>query len=395
MDHRYSLALASVSLQRLAAASRSFADLTKATFATGQIVDAFSTSYVLADMLLTLGQLRQAEGVLQHALNQAAQLGHPLPLGASDLYRGMSEIHLERGELETAQRELSTAEKLGEQAALTDWPRRLAVSQARLKQAQGDLAGALALLDTADRLSIDTPLPDVRPVAAWRALIWIAQGELSQALTWAQDHGLFAQDDLHYMREFEHITLARLLLAQGRSDRTGPRIRETQALLDRLLDAAEAGGRMGSALEILVLLSLTHGDQGDTSAALAFLDRALALAEPEGYIRLFVDAGSPMLALLQAAGRLGLAPNYVGQLQAAFGNVETVPAKDQPLIEPLSDRELETLALIVAGRRNKEIAEELVISLNTVLFHIKNIYSKLGVNKRALAIAKARELDLL
>lgn len=152
---------------------------------------------------------------------------------------------------------------------------------------------------------------------------------------------------------------------------------------------------MGSALEILVLLSLTHGEQGDTSAALAFLDRALALAEPEGYIRLFVDAGSPMLALLQAAGRLGLAPNYVGQLQAAFGNVETVPHKDQPLIEPLSDRELETLALIVAGRRNKEIAEELVISLNTVLLHIKNIYSKLGVNKRALAIAKARELDLL
>ena len=144
--------------------------------------------------------------------------GEPLPIGTSDLYRGLSELLCEQGDLEAAAQHLLTAQKLGEQTALTGWPHRLCVAQARLKEAQGDLDGALALLDEAERLYVRNPLPD-RPIAALKARVWVRQGKLTEALGWAREQGLSADDDLSYLREFEHITLARVLIARYKSDR--------------------------------------------------------------------------------------------------------------------------------------------------------------------------------
>jgi LuxR family maltose regulon positive regulatory protein len=179
--------------------------------------------------------------------------------------------------------------------------------------------------------------------------------------------------------------------------------------MDRLYLAAEAGGRRGSAVEILVLQALAYQLYGDISAALVALQQALTLAEPEGYVRLFVDEGPPMAQLLLAAAKQSIAPSYVRRLLATFGQGEALsspqilPAKQAAsatqeqdnLIEPLSERELDVLRLLETDLSGPEIAQELMVSLNTVRTHTKNIFSKLGVNNRRAAVRRAEELDLL
>ena len=163
-----------------------------------------------------------------------------------------------------------------------------------------------------------------------------------------------------------------------------------------MLSAAENGGRMGCVTEILILQALAYALQHETKAWQAALGRALTLAQPQSMVRLFVDEGLPIQQLL-----LQLKPENPGQkafcrkLLAAFDLATSGPVKSQRLVDPLSERELEILSLIASGLKNKEIAAELIISLNTVLYHTKNIYGKLEVNKRVLAIAKARELGLI
>ena len=214
-------------------------------------------------------------------------------IGASDLYRGLSELLCEQGDLEAAAQHLLTAQQLGEQAALTGWPHRLCVAQARLKEAQGDLAGALVLLDEAERQYVRNPLPD-RPIAALKARVWVRQGQLTEALAWVREQSLSPDDDLSYLREFEHLTLARVLIARYKTDRVDDDLHAALGLLERLLQAAEAGGRTGSVIEILMLQALAHQAQGDLPRALASLERALTLAEPEGYVQVFVDEGEPI-----------------------------------------------------------------------------------------------------
>jgi len=260
---------------------------------------------------------------------------------------------------------------------------------------RGDLDGTLDLLDEAESLYVSDFSPNVRPVAALKTRVWITQGRLREALDWAREQGLSAEDDLSYLREFEHITLARILLARYRSDRTDSTIREAIGFLERLKNATEEGGRTGSAIEILVLQALAHHVQGDIPAALMPLQQALTLAEPEGYVRMFVDEGPPMAVLLEAAAKHGIAPNYVRQLLTAFGKAEDRTPVKQVLIEPLSERELEVLRLLGTDLNGPEIARELMVSLNTMRTHTKNIYDKLGVNNRRAAVRRAEELDLL
>jgi LuxR family maltose regulon positive regulatory protein len=167
------------------------------------------------------------------------------------------------------------------------------------------------------------------------------------------------------------------------------------ALLDRLLNASEAGGRMGNALEILVIQALAFAGQGDIPRALGPLGRALSMAEPEGYVHLFVDEGDAMRALLRHAAAKGIASAYTNRLLAAFETPAPARAATVELAEPLTGREIEVLRLIAAGLRNEEIAGQLFISLATVKRHIANAYGKLGVSHRTEAVARANELHLL
>jgi LuxR family maltose regulon positive regulatory protein len=265
---------------------------------------------------------------------------------------------------------------------------------AHIREAQGDLDGALDLLYEAERLYVGDFFPNVRPVAASVSRVWVAQGRVGEALGWAREQGLSVSDAPHYLHEFEHITLARVLLARSKSERRDRSMLEAMGLLERLLHAAEEGKRTGSVIEILVLQALAHQMQGDLSAALTPLERALTLAEPEGYIRIFVDEGPPMAVLLEEAAKHEIAPNSVRQLLTATGSAEDRPPVKQGLIEPLSERELEVLRLLRTDLNGPEIARELIVSLNTIRTHTKNIYSKLGVNDRRAAVRRAEELDV-
>jgi LuxR family maltose regulon positive regulatory protein len=254
---------------------------------------------------------------------------------------------------------------------------------ARIREAQGDLDGALDLLDEAERLYVSDFFPNVRPVSALETGVWVRQGRLTEALGWARERGLSAHDDLSYLREFEHITLARVLVAQYKSEREERPIHEAMRLLERLLQAAEEGERMGSVIEILVLQALAHEVQGESPSALVPLERALTLAEPEGYVRIFVDEGMPMAQLLSEAAAHGIMPHYTAKMLAVFDAEEQKSADEshlphapsaQSLIEPLSHRELEVLRLIAHGLSNREISEQLFLALITVKGHNRNIF---------------------
>ena len=325
------------------------------------------------------------------------------------MYVGRSALHCEHHDLKTATQHLLTSQALGELAGLPQNPYRWCAAMARIRQAQGDLDGAIQLLEEAERVYDGNFSPNVRPVATRKVRVWLAQGRLGEALGWARQQGLSAENELSYLREFDHITLSRVLLARYQSDRTDGSISGTVGLLERLLKAAEKGGRMGSVIEILILQTIAYHAQGDLPAALLPLKHALALAEPQSYIRMFLDEGLSMMQLLREASAREIMPDYTNKLLTAFESEKqksddkpdlppALPEKHrdgEPLIDPLSQRELKILQLIAQGLSNREIGERLFLALDTIKGHNRKIFDKLQVQSRTEAIARARELGLL
>jgi LuxR family maltose regulon positive regulatory protein len=399
----------------LEAANRVFSDYTIKMCTAGNIPDAIGTTVVLADIRLALGHLTEAISTIEQLLQFVMDQGEPISPDTADLHRELSELYLEQGNLEAAAQHLQNSKELGEKADLPVWRYRWCFDQARLKKTQGDLDSALALLDDAQRLYIRTPLPDLRPISAMKARIWVVQGRLDKALEWVRELGLSADDDLGFLHEIEHITLARVLIAQYQNHRTDASVQEAMRLLDRLLQAAEEGSRMGSVIEIMVLQALAFQAMGNITPALASLERALTLAEPEGYVRIFVDEGKSMAELLNrldAKDWTLRVKKYILKLLSAIdihdGNYPPDSAltgasavknrftsSAQSLIEPLSERELEVLRLLRTDLKGPEIARELMVSLSTMRTHTQNIYAKLGVNDRRAAARRAVELNLL
>jgi len=345
-------------------------------------------------MRLAQGRLREAMSTYQRALQRAEET-EPVLRGAADMHVGLSHLFRERNDLDAARHHLARAEELGEHTGFPQHPYRLRLAGARLRDVDGDLEGALDLLDQAQRVYNSDFSPDVRPIPAVRARLWIAHGRLDNALDWLHERGLAADDDLSYVREYEHLTLARVLLARCTAEPENRPLHEVTGLLDRLLSAAEEGKRTGSVIEILVLQALAHRARGDIRAALAPLARALTLAEPEGYVRTFLDEGAAMAGLLRAAAQHGIAPSYVRRLLAAIDLNSDDRQVPQALVEQLSARELEVLRLLGTDLDGPDIARRLFVSLNTVRTHTKNVYAKLGVNNRRAAVRRAQELDLM
>ena len=367
----------------------------------GNILFAITGTYVLANIRITLGRLRQAFDVYQQSIRLAEGQDRFVRWGTADLYTGLSELFREQNKLDEAAEHLVKSKELGEQAKLPRWYFRWCIAQARVKEALGDLNGALDLLDEAERNYVRGPVPDVRPISALKTRVWIAQNRLDKASAWAREQALSANDEISYLREFEHITLVRLLIAQYKSGKKEKFVGEAVKLLDRLLEAAEEGARMGSVIEILILMALAYEAQGEITAALRPLKRALTLAEPEGYVRIFIDEGAPISRLLSKTTDNGIFPSYVDKLLAVFDarkqqdeDGSNLPSS-QSLIEPLSERELEILELIAQGLSNRQISERLFLAMPTVKGHNRNIFGKLQVKRRTEAVARARELGLL
>ncbi|MDU0206260.1 LuxR C-terminal-related transcriptional regulator [Paenibacillus sp. MAH-36] len=384
-------------------ASRMFGEGLSSVQQAGAISDAINGAIALAEILIVQGRLREAMHTYERGLQLAADQGEPNLRGTGDIYVGMSELYREYNDLHAAEQVLLRSKEQGEHTGFPQYNYRWRVAMARIREALGDRNGALELLQEAEHLYMSDFFLDVRPVSALKVRVWITQDRLGEALDWAREQGLSVNEDLSYPREFEHITLARVLLARNMSDREGRFMLEAVRLLERLLQAAVEGGRTGSAIEILIVQAVAHHMQGNTSEALVPLERALNLAEARGYVRSFVGEGQPMAVLLEAAAKKGITPNYVRRLLSVFYKDEGgAPCKQivskrpvQPLSEPLSERERGVLRLLETDMSGPDIARELRVSVNTLRTHTKNIYDKLQVNSRRAAVRRAEELDLL
>jgi LuxR family transcriptional regulator, maltose regulon positive regulatory protein len=387
------LGLASWTSGDLDAGHRLYAEALAGLEHAGNLSDTLGCALAMADMRIAQGRLRDAMSTYQEALQRAAQQTAVPLRGTADMHVGMSELFLQHDDLDAARQQLLIATELGEHAGLPQNPYRSRVAKAGLLRAEGDLGRALRMVDEAGTVFDSDFSPEVRPIAAVRARLWVEQGRDHDALRWAEGSGLSVADDLAYVHEFEHVTLARALLAGSRGASTGRGLDEVAAFLERLLQAAEEGRRTGSVIELLVLIALARRQQADTEAALAALGRALVLAEPEGFVRVFLDEGRTMKALLGEARDHGSV--YAARLLTGAGD-PTKPASDrQGLVEPLSERERDVLRLLATDLSGPEIAGELVVSLNTVRTHTHRIYAKLGVGNRRLAVRRAQDLDLL
>jgi LuxR family maltose regulon positive regulatory protein len=382
-------------------ALQTFTQAVASLHAAGNLVDELSSTVVLADMWLAAGRPSKARRLYEGALQLAETQGELVARATADLHVGLSEIYREAGDLGRAKRHLETAAAFVQRGPMTESRYRWFVAMGLTAQAEGDPEGAISLLDQADQLYRRGFFPDVRPIAAMKARVWIAEGKLSEAADWARERGVSVADDARYLSEFDHLTLVRLLIAQQRARPEAGAADHAHPLLDRLIAAAKTSGRAGSILEIRMLQALAHEAQGHRFQAREALGLALAESpEPEEYVRLFLDEGPPMVRLLREAANHGVAAGHAHRLLSLTIPVEAQGPDAKPGLlsssaEPLSERELQVLRHLDSELSGPQIARALFISYNTLRTHTKHIFTKLEVTDRRAAVRRARERGLM
>jgi LuxR family maltose regulon positive regulatory protein len=354
--------------------------------AAGHVADVLGCSLGLADIQVAQGRLRAATRTLE-AARVLAEEQDEVVRGIADMHIALAALQVEMGDHETARQGLQVARELGDHSGLAQSPYRCRVAMAHVLEADGDVDRALAKLDEAIALYNGDFSPDARPVQARRARLALRHGRRAEAERWVATTDLSLAGKPSYLREYELVTLA---LTEH-----GTHSREALDLLARLRDGAR--DRPGSLIDICTAQALLLDASGDRTGALEALQVALGLAGPEGYARQFLDQGPPMVKLLRKVPAGSPAAEHAERLLAAGGRPESdlVPTQTQRLVGPLSPRELEILRLLSSELTGPEMARHLVVSLNTVRTHQKNVYLKLGVNSRMAALRRARELDLL
>ena len=382
----------------LDAACKSMSDWIDSSLKAGNYIFSIASESGKAEIQTAQGHLREALRTYEQSLQHASTYGSEVNQILAHHHLGLAFLHHEMGNDESSAQYFQQSMELGQRSTLVEFPYRMSLAKARLKESEGDLDAALEFLNEAKRLFISTPIPYTRPVEALKAQIYLKQGQLSKAQDWVRESGITVNDELSYLREFEHITLARVLIAKYQSTASEDKIKDALELLSHLLQTAEHANRMGSVLEILMVQALAFHAHGNTPQALASLKHALTLAEPEGYFRFFVNEGKPMAELLTALSHVrenDRLNTYIRKLLNAFDKTKPEPANAQPLIDPLSERELEVLRLVADGLSNDEISQKLFVALSTVKGHNLRIFGKLQAKSRTEAVARARELGLL
>lgn len=366
-----------------------------------------------AYLLFEQGHLHEAAEIYRQCLQMATKPGGQVLPAASISYAGLGEIAYQWNDLEKAAHDLEKGIKLGSLWGEVQFHARAYCIWARVVYLQGNADHAMQITQNCEQQGLQY---DVSQALLWagatRARIWLMQGNSESAAQWAQGAGLDLNAQLNYLNEYEYLSLARVLLAKEKFD-------AASQLLSRLLTLTESEGRTRSVIEVLVLQALLYEAQGNSDQAMQALSRALSLAEPEGYIRVFADEGAAMVKLLLLfARRCGpegshrpaptsptsptIPLSYIAKLLDAMGICVVLPIASKPLplansalIEPLSEREYFVLQRIAAGLSNQQIADELVVAISTVKWHIKHIYRKLQVHSRTQVVATARKLNLL
>ncbi len=379
---------------------------------TGNILVSVMVLASLSEIYRKQGQLHKMEALCRQALDLAVDSeGNRLPI-AGRILLGLGDLMYEWNRLEEAERYLKEGieliKKWGTLPLYSGY-----ANLARVRYAQGDLPGAIQTLEQARQQAIQTKasLLDDRVVALIQAFLWINEQKLDLVERWADDLGLLEEIDesglsdsekfaYAHMRKYEMTVLARLRLTQGR-------IVEALNLMDGLLPQVERIERVGLMIEILALKAIALHKQGQRQAAFTVLCKAISIAEPEGYTRIFLNEGEAMRELLSTASRNGIQLAYIDRLLASFEQEKALQVSRQvnyqpvntlletTAIDPLSARELEVLFLLRSRLTVPEIAVELCIAESTVRSHVKSIYSKLSVHRRMDAVQRAEELGVL
>ena len=387
------LGLAAWAAGNVEEALSTFSDAGRSLQAAGNVIDALETTIPLADMWVAAGKPGRARRLYEQALQTITADGPPYPRAVADLHVGLAELDRELDDIPSAEEHLESARVLGERASITENRHRWYVVMAQVCAARGDYDSAANLLDQAEARYRHGFYVDVRPIAAMKARIQIAAGDLTSAGAWADDLRVSVDDQPEYLREYAHLTLVRLLLAKHEA------VTAVLGLLDRLHAAAEEAARGGSVLEIRILQALAHQARDDLPEALAALHRSFDTPEPDSHVRLYLDEGAPMLALLHHAAR-DPRPRRAGARSSSCvqraSTTDEVAAEPQPTAGgPLSHRELEVLRLLDSELTGPEIARQLYVTVNTLRTHTKRIFTKLDVTTRAAAVRRAHERGLL
>jgi LuxR family maltose regulon positive regulatory protein len=402
---RWQLAVTEWLRGRLAEAECAFTATIAGCLAVGERGLAAASCHLLGQVQRAQCRLDAAIGTYRHTLEITAPPGQRVMPAAGIAFVGLSEVAYQRNELEAALRHVTDGIARCRQLNFTQPLATGLATLAWVRQAHGDADGAREAMEEAGRAG---PGPAVTglldPVPAQRARLLLAQGDAAAADRWTKERGLSEDDEPTYQREPEYLVLARVLLAQNRP---GPAL----VLLERLLAAAVSQGRAGSVIEIGAVRALALAAAGEEDAAVDALAGALMLACPQGYVRVFADEGAPMAALLgrlvaaqkaDLGGARGVPLGCLGRVLRAFGGQDAVggPGRGAAavvpgLVEQLTARELEVLALLAAGSPNPRIAAELVVTLDTVKKHVSHLLGKLGAANRTEAVTRARQLGLI
>jgi LuxR family maltose regulon positive regulatory protein len=365
----------------------------------GNLSFAISTTFALADIRMTQGNLKGALKVCNDSLQMTIDHGDPPLVGTTDVHLQLSEVYHEMGDFKSSSEHLLKCEKLGEKTALPDWKYRLNLVKAQIFETFGKLDQAHEHIDLAEQAYYRRPIPDFRPFPAFRARLWVREGRHKEAMSWAKGRGLSFRDDPDYLSEYEYITLVRILIGRYKKEEDITLLNEANELLNRLLQCAMEGGRMRVVIEIMILQALVYDAKGDQPSALKSIEPALAIAEPEGFIKAFVNEGATTVELLTQAHKQDIFPQYTTLILTILGNKESNQEGNKPgttdLINPLSKREMEVLQLISKGFSNQEISERLFLSLSTIKGHNQKIFDKLQVQRRTEAVVRAQELGIL
>jgi LuxR family maltose regulon positive regulatory protein len=345
----------------------------------------------LAEILRQQGKLQQVIDICERQLKRADESGISEAPVVGWLLGIWGEVLAELNNLDRAIDQAKKGVKLttrDRDVVMIGWSNLYLV---RVLFSSGDMTGAEEVIQKMENFDQEYNLHLLVPIQmyAWKVRVWLQQGKVEAASQWVEERELNADGEFSFLRDIEYVVLARILIAQEKLD-------EATRLLQRLLEAAELRKHTSRIIEILILQAMVFHAGGDTIKTMVTLERAIVLAEPGGFIRIFVDEGPLIAELLEKVldEKNDVPRAYVKKLLSAFRLDKIIRTDDNP-INQLSERELDVLRLMEVGFSNTKIAEELYISLNTVKTHTKNINSKLNAHNRTEAVKKAKEIDLL